>query len=1234
MGRLIGLELHNFKSYRGTTTIGFGSSFFTSIIGPNGAGKSNMMDAISFVLGVQSTHLRSHNVKDLIYRGRKSASEANTSVDIDQDPTRAHVMAIYEKDNGDVLKLKRSITASGNSEYRINDLSVTSLNYSMVLKAENILIKARNFLVFQGDVEQIASQSPKDLTKLIETISGSNEYAKEYENLKEEHEKAHEFSNSVFSRRRTLNSESKQYKEQMAEQIEFEDKLTQKAQIIKSINLYKLFHNEKKHFQLIQDLKHKGKELKLLQRQLSTQESAYKALMAEYSKLVLESKQYSTKIVEISGQIDSTKRELIPIEANKRSLTSKISNLKTKINDLITDYKKQKNQISSIEKQLREAQKMFDEFQDKIASSISSSVTSQGQKEYEKLRAQFLTSGGSQLEEELALLENDKDSIKANITSLENQATNSLSRVSELERIISSELKSKLSDYTNEINDILTLKQEKIDSRNELIKVKEQFNYEELQLNSQLRDILLRLEELSSQQRESNKQKKLRENVSMLKRFFPKDAIKGLVYDLVRPSKQKYETALLTILGRNFDAIIVETTSVAYKCIELLKERRSGIATFIPLDSVVADQANLNYLRSIHDAVQPGIDILEYDDKSLEQAIHYVVGDTLVVDNIDLARKLKWDLNYKLNNKLVTLEGSVIHKSGLMTGGQQTHRSPISLNWDKNEWNSLNELREELVSKLASLQERRPKDLEINIIAEEISALDDKLPIIRNQKLSVERVIEDRLREISFQQDLGKSYKESINEKKKSLSKLDKEIEKINIQIRGLQNDVYSGFCSSYGFSNGIEDYENLHGSTLRVRAKERAQFVKEISTLSNKLSFENERAEETKDRKIKLESQVASFEEELLSLIALKQDLEENLDKLEAELDVLKLEEVDQAKLLKSKLKSSKLVESEVLETENDISTLGKAMTSIEEQTLKIDTERVNILKNCKIQNVNIPLKDGLLDSIPIGENSDNLVKGIYDIEIDYASDLDERYKESFTSKLEAELDVKLQNTIDQLERLTPNSKAIERLREAEMKLKEFDRDHTLARQQERKVGAKFQDIRNKRHELFMEAFEHISGKIDSIYKELTKSNASPLGGSAYLILEDEDSPYNSGIKYHAMPPMKRFRDMELLSGGEKTMAALALLFAIHSYQPSPFFVLDEVDAALDNSNVGKIANYIRKHAGPDFQFIVISLKNSLFEKSDALVGIYREQRENSSRTLTLDLREYPVEDVPINAI
>lgn len=131
------------------------------------------------------------------------------------------------------------------------------------------------------------------------------------------------------------------------------------------------------------------------------------------------------------------------------------------------------------------------------------------------------------------------------------------------------------------------------------------------------------------------------------------------------------------------------------------------------------------------------------------------------------------------------------------------------------------------------------------------------------------------------------------------------------------------------------------------------------------------------------------------------------------------------------------------------------------------------------------------------------------------------------------------------------------------------------------------------------------------------------PLGGNAYLSLDDSDEPYKGGVKFNAMPPMKRFRDMEQLSGGEKTVAALALLFAIHSFRPSPFFVMDEVDAALDNVNVQKVCNYISQRS-KDFQFIVISLKDLFYEKSEGVIGICRNVPTNSSRTLTLDLTKF----------
>ncbi|KAI5967666.1 SMC1 [Candida margitis] len=1237
MGRLLGLELNNFKSYRGNTKIGFGSSSnFVSIIGPNGSGKSNMMDAISFVLGLNSAQLRSRQIKDLIYRGRRDTlgDLDDTAVDIEQDPRSAYVLAVYEKDNGEILRLKRSISATGSTDYQIDDQSVTKLNYTATLKQENILVKARNFLVFQGDVEQIASQNPKDLSAMIEHISGSNEYVDEYARLKDEMDKAHEVTNEVFSRKRTLNSESKQYKEQASEQRQFEKSLVLRNDLVKKLNLYQLYHNENKHHKLNDEIRSKQDQLKDMKNALAKKEQTFKSLTSEYSKTALELKNYTKQIEQSNQKVESTKRGLIPVESSKASLSSKIKSSENKVSDLEVDIASQKAQIKSLEKQLRDSKKLFKDFEEQVRVSISASsklnIPEDGQEEYEKLRAEYLAASGSELEEQISLLVNEKDSLTIKEKSLTSQKSNTESRMQDLQSSLNLELKSKLNDLDNEISQVLNKKREKNDVRSKLIEQKDVFNQKELEINTELKEVLLKLEDLSSQQRASNKQKKLRENISTLKRLLPAGSIKGLVHELVRPAEQKYEYALSTILGRNSDAIIVETAAIAYRCIDILKERRAGVATFIPLDSVEFDPVNLSYLRSISDSAVPGMDIVEYEDKLLGPAVEYIVGNSLVADDINVARSLRWNSSKKFENKIVTLQGSVIHKSGQMTGGQQTRKSSANISWDKQEWTKLNDRKESLLSEVLKLQETRPKELEINLLADEISQLDDKLPILKNQKASLDRAINDKISEINFQKEQCKTYAESLEKMRTEFKEIGAKIAKFEKEIKKQKSVIYKDFCKKWGIKDGIEKYEELHGTALRTRAKERALFLKSISVLQNRLDFETSRCEETESRKSSITNQIVDLREELENVVEEKQRLEENLDNVQAESEILRKERKKVASLLETKMRSSKLVENDVAEASSEVTNLTKEIIQKEETLLKVDSIRANILKHCKIQNIILPLDAGDLDCISMGEDSDEILGEIYKIEIDYEM-LDQKYKDTFSPKLEAELEVMLQNTIESLEKLTPNAKAMERFKEVENKLRGYDKDYTVARQKERKAADRFREISEKRYDKFMEAFNHISGCIDATYKELTKSNLSPMGGSAFLILEDEDTPYLSGVKYHAMPPMKRFQDMELLSGGEKTMAALALLFALHSFQPAPFFVLDEIDAALDNSNVGKIGNYIKNHAGPNFQFIVISLKNNLYEKSDALVGIYREQRQNSSKTVTLDLSEYPDEDMPL---
>lgn len=1221
MGRLIGLELHNFKSYRGTAKLGFGDSSFTSIIGPNGAGKSNMMDAISFVLGVQSAQLRSLNLKDLIYRGRlASGSDDSTS----KDPTSAYVMAMYQKDNGEVMNLKRNITASGNSEYKINDRAVTALQYSMALKAESILVKVRNFLVFQGDIENIASQSARDLAASIEAISGSAEYVSEYNELLEDQEKAHELSAKVFSRKRNLNFESKQYKEQMRERELFELKLNQKNNLGKILHLYRIYHNEKRHFQLLADVRRITTEIDSAKLKLADSDTEYKALMADFSKKTLEAKKVDASIAELRSTSEFSKRSLIPLVAKKKTVQNKITLTEKKIKDLKSDITNQKDQEKDLKKNLAVVENQKADFEEKVRiMNEKIKLSPDDVKEYESLRQQFLANSGSQYEEKLAMLLGDKEGFLSSLRNFTSQKDHALAKISDLKAEVALNLNPKLADVTSKLDDLIEQKASKVKAKEALLAKKEEVNYQELDLNADLRATLIRLDELSSEQNESKKQKRLRENVSMLRNLLKDGSIKGLMCELVRSSQQKYETSLLTVLGRNYDAVVVESTAVAYKCIEILKERRAGTVTFIPLDSVVNDQVNLNYLRTLSESARPSIDVVKFDDPSIERAVRFAVGDSIVVDSLDVARELKWGSLHSLDNKLVALDGSVIHRSGIMTGGNLNVKA--TRRWSKEEWTELNVKKEELTLKLARAKADKPSAIDINVLTEEISLLNDELPLHKSIQSSILRQIDERSQEISFHQKTVADLTEQINAKTQGIEAIDNDIKKIQDHIEGLQEKVYSEFCAAHNLAS-IAEYEYTHGSAIRIRARERAEFIKAISSLQNQLEFHLERIEETQGRILRLELELSTLKKDIVAVEAELLQTNKELQLKESEIASLHEEKLKLETSIDEKMMMTQIKESEIKEVEANLKGLGKDLMNSEELVLRVDSERLNMFKNCKIEHVDLPLEEGFLDSISLGEEIDDVSRAAYLIHVDYGL-LDPNYQDHFSIRTEAEIKVNIENLEKDLQKLTPNAKAMERLREVDQKLKEFDREFTKVRQTEKKTMDRFNQVKLRRTELFLEAFNHISGKIDSIYKELTKSAASPTGGSAYLTLEDEDEPYSAGIKYHAMPPLKRFRDMDLLSGGEKTMAALALLFAIHSYHPSPFFVLDEIDAALDNKNVTKIAHYIKKCAGPGFQFILISLKSKLFEHSDALVGIYREQRENSSKTVSLDLRNYPEE-------
>ncbi|KAJ1939101.1 Structural maintenance of chromosomes protein 1, partial [Linderina macrospora] len=383
-----------------------------------------------------------------------------------------------------------------------------------------------------------------------------------------------------------------------------------------------------------------------------------------------------------------------------------------------------------------------------------------------------------------------------------------------------------------------------------------------------------------------------------------------------------------------------------------------------------------------------------------------------------------------------------------------------------------------------------------------------------------------------------------------------------------------------------------------------------------------------------------------------------------------------------------------------------SKELAAMATELDRVLADKFAVLRRCKLEDIRIPLRQGSLEALALEATTGAAQTGVQlaesymsqlslggsqasasmmavdadDIVADYAQ-LPSRIRNGAPATIEPQLAADIARLTGEIDALSPNPHARERLDAARARLREIEGEHNAARAAAKDAKDRFQAVRRRRHDAFMRCYSHLAAGIDHAYKALTQSPVFPLGGTAYLALEDADSPYLAGIKYHAMPPLKRFRDMDQLSGGEKSVAALALLFSLQAFRPAPFFVLDEVDAALDLANVSKLANFLREHAraqpsnepsqpgdalpgdddmldaaasadaGPyalrqsartkrtangdektpsqpadaDFQFIVISLKQALYERAQSLVGIYRDQAENSSHVLTVDLEQFP---------
>ena len=945
------------------------------------------MDAISFVLGIKSSHLISAHLRDLVFRDRVlrtskinndgsavtngANGHTNYEIDVDEigvsgtqerhDPKSAWVMAVYEDDAGDEQFWKRSITVQGASEYRINDRIVTAQQYNETLEAESILIKARNFLVFQGDVEAIASQSPRDLTRLIEQISGSLEYKNEYEQLKVQAEEALENQNYALHRRRGINSEIKQYTEQKTEADNYARRADERDQAIVTHILWKLYHFQKVIEESGAEIQRHQDELKEQRRGIEKYDKALEEAKRDQAKVGRDISKVEKNIKSKEKDIEVKENALVPI-AEKINISSK--NLK-KSKARVAEIAKQRDNHSGGVKQLSKDLKVVEKAQAQWESEFQRQAEQEGRE---------LSQADIQRYNKL------KDEVNKR-TSEDQIQVDSLGRQKKADEETVNSLKSKIDNFeyqTQRLNEELDDIDERIDNVNGQFKqtnkdvnakkktynerTSERLRTAQLRTekDEKLQEVLRKLLEAEDGRLQSEKEVRLKATVADLKRVFP--GVRGRVSELCKPIEKRYQTAVGTILGRNFDSVIVENEKTAIDCVQYMREQRRGQNTFIPLDTIQFTP-NTSNIKGQHRGCRMALDTINYD-RTLERAFSYVCGSAVVCDNIGIAKDVVWE---KRNDvKAVTLDGTVIHRGGNMTGGQSDKQD--SRRFDDAEVDNLRKLSERLISELQSLPDTRRSAADDELLQGELTGLEQKMSYLRDELRSDERNKGSKQKELAhIKQELA-TVRPQYDGKSREFQTLQTTLEEHQKAVSTVEDQVFREFCRRLGFRN-IRVYEAQQGTLQQEGAQKKLEFSTQKSRLQSRITYEQQQLQETQYL-IKGLEDGGSKDESLIKELQAEQESSQNeldtllveVDQLNEQLDIIKAKHNEKAEHVAEQRR-------EVQKRSRTVDNTVKTISSLEADRQLNASGRYTLLRRCKLENIRIPLEEDSnnLDDLPL---------------------------------------------------------------------------------------------------------------------------------------------------------------------------------------------------------------------------------------------------------------------------
>ncbi|XP_071897365.1 structural maintenance of chromosomes protein 1B isoform X4 [Anas platyrhynchos] len=1082
----------------------------------------------------------------------------------------ASVKIVYCEEDGEEKTFSRVIRDSC-SEFIFNDKTVTRSTYISELEKIGILVKARNCLIFQGTVELIAMKKPKERTQLFEQISNSWQYAEEYERKKKKMEQAEEDAHFNYNKKKSIAAERKQAKMEKEEADHYQMLIKEMHENRIQLQLFQLYYNEKNIDFMKKSLDEKNMEASIKKDSLATAENEFRAKKKVLGVLNRDQQRLEGEMKTLQVSLVQHRALYIKAKENTSYQIKKIEMSKKFLRDKEKYCDKEKQNIKDLEIELYETEKAWREFEKKTKEEILQRAVDielresqlERYKELKEIARRKVATLTQQLEKLWWEQKADQERMKLNRRKKKEIEENIKQTVEQIEE--HKRRIEKLEEYTKLCIESLAEKKRQEET---LTKEIENSTIRMAEVNEELNKIVGELQNAKIDYHEGKRQQMRAELLESLRRLYP-DSVFGRLLDLCHPIHKKYQLAVTKVFSKYMTAIVVATEKTARDCIRFLKQERAEPETFLALD----------YL------------------------------DT------------------------VALDGTLFLKSGVISGGSSDLRFKARC-WDDKEMNKMKERRESLINELKDLMKIKRKETDLKHLHAQCHGTQTRLKYSQSELdlIKKKHLANLYMEKSKLESELvnTESQHDMINE---GVLQRELKIKEFQKKINEAEDAVFKEFCEEIGIEN-IRVYEQEHVRQQEEIDRRRLEFENQKMRLNVQLEYNRGHLQKLIDTVSKLRETIQKDELETTGLF---KDEEKHLKRVN--------EIVEEEQHLKDTLSAHK---SEIMKTQSEVEEFRKKLLTLNREAAKLQKEaaaietsledkrlrRHNMLLECKVQDLKINLLFGSLDDISeieLGtEMEGTQTTTIYEreeaIKIDYsslASDLkdleSDEEREAHLNQMQQEMKSK-ESTL--MKTAAPNLRALEKLQIARDKFQESMNAFETSRKEARISKQEFEQVKKRRYELFSRCFEHASIAIDQIYKKLCRNSSA----QAFLSPENPEEPYLEGIGFNCVAPGKRFMPMDSLSGGEKTVAALALIFAIHSFRPAPFFILDEIDAALDNTNIDKVSSFIREQAHEQFQMIVISLKEEFYSKADALIGVCPEHDNGMfSQVLTLDLTEYP---------